>query len=176
MTDIQVKYWANQETKRSNLAQETETKRHNLAYEGETKRHNVAQEQLGINTLGETIRHNKVTESETKRHNSEGERIAWSTLGETVRHNKQQENIGYINADASQKQAEAARTNARTNQLKHDLDVVAHQYKVDYDLIDLDRKERELQANINLRQQEILVKQQGDLVKAGSRVLSSLLR
>lgn len=73
MTRNQLQYWANQETKRSNLANEQETHRSNVA--DETERH----------------RHNTVTEFETSRHNVKGER-------ETNRHNLASEKIDRTNA------------------------------------------------------------------------------
>lgn len=67
-----------------------ESERHNKATEKETNRHNVVVEQ-------ETYRHNTVVESETHRHNVVQEGIGWSQ------------------AAAAHKQANAALMNAQTN-------------------------------------------------------------
>lgn len=122
MTDIQVKYWDLQESKR-----------HNVATEGETYRHNVVSEQQNAVALGETVRHNRATEAETQRHNQQQEKLGFATLDETIRHNKRteayqmsslaeairhnkaNEGIAQLNASASMMQAEAARQNAKTN-------------------------------------------------------------
>jgi hypothetical protein len=126
MTDIQVRYWDLQETKRHNVAYETETfrhnkatevqaskeltevTRHNKATETETKRHNIA-------TEVETYRSNRYREIETNRHNRATEKLDASKLAETKRHNIEMEGIGVIQANASWISAQAARTNAEAN-------------------------------------------------------------
>lgn len=56
MTANQLQYWANQETKRANLAKEAENIRSNTAKEAENVRSNKAKEK-------ETKRHNKWSEA-----------------------------------------------------------------------------------------------------------------
>lgn len=68
MTRNQLQYWANQEIKRSNLANERETHRNNVITENEIGRHNVATER-------ETSWHNRVGEREVNRHNLASEKI-----------------------------------------------------------------------------------------------------
>lgn len=62
MTRNQIEYWALEENKRSNRANEVERKRNNINVEGETKRSNLAREL-------ETNRHNLATERQAVREN-----------------------------------------------------------------------------------------------------------
>lgn len=94
MTDIQVKFWAN-----------NENVRHNQATEYETNRHNVATENQAANELQETVRSHKMNELlthqqnlETQRHNAATELLGIQTLGETIRHNKLNEGIALFQA------------------------------------------------------------------------------
>lgn len=92
MTANQIAYWNVVEYERHNKASEAETYRHNSAQEVETNRHNVVMEV-------ETNRHNVVTERETERHNRATEAIGWSQ------------------AAASHKMANAALMNAETERM-----------------------------------------------------------
>lgn len=135
MTEIQVKYWANQETQRHNEATEkqaaqelTETGRHNLATEStasrqvsENVRHNKVSEGQNLMSIKETSRHNLVTESqgqqninETVRHNKKSEQLTSKTIKETTRHNK-----------ATEK--EATRHNSSTESLTAQSNKIAQQ-------------------------------------------------
>nr|AVX53614.1 putative ORF1 [Marmot picobirnavirus]AVX53735.1 putative ORF1 [Marmot picobirnavirus] len=111
MTDIQVRYWQNVETRRHNVSTETqarnelkETKRHNVTGETETKRHNVATERIDSGKLKESTRHNKVTES-----------ISRNSLSETKRSNRANEKINRKNANTNAKNASTNARNAATN-------------------------------------------------------------
>lgn len=94
MTDIQVRYWANRETQRHNVATEKQA-----ANElDETVRHNVRSEDINQQQVSENVRHNKVNEGqnllslkETKRHNLVGENQGQQNINEAVRHNKRTE-------------------------------------------------------------------------------------
>lgn len=136
MLQTQVNYWTLMENRRHNLASEGENQRHNVRTEDlgfdtlvETRRHNVVSEDLGFRTLDETRRHNVQTESigwgnlaETTRHNKATEDIGWADIGikrqnaetnafsaqEMQRHNIMSENIGQLQAAASQQQAAAS--------------------------------------------------------------------
>lgn len=92
MTTMGLDYLKYQETKRSNLAQETETNRSNVVREGEINRSNLAKE-------GENNRHNVVTEVETNRHNIAGEvetnRSNLAREAENNRSNVARENENY---------------------------------------------------------------------------------
>nr|AVX53540.1 putative ORF1 [Marmot picobirnavirus] len=132
MTQIQVDYWRNVETKRHNVATEgqavnelkeakrhntvgeKETRRHNVAGEKETKRHNIATESTEKGKLTETRRHNKAGESidrykakETKRHNKASEGIDRSKTSETRRHNQVTEAQERRKIDISQQSIDA---------------------------------------------------------------------
>lgn len=105
ITDIQVKYWGLQETKRNNQATEQETHRSNVARENETSTHNRAQEALGMMQLSEASRHNMATEQ-----------ISRDTLNESSRHNRAQESLGYSQLAETRRvnNANIANINART--------------------------------------------------------------
>lgn len=112
MTDIQVKYWANQENARHNLVTEEETGRANRAGEG-----------LRSAELTETVTSHRNTEGlksqelgETKRKNLEDASIRWSELGEKKRANLENEGINRMMASASTVQAAASMKNAESNQ------------------------------------------------------------
>nr|AVX53522.1 putative ORF1 [Marmot picobirnavirus] len=126
MTDIQVRYWANKESARHNLATEeqarnelVETNRHNVVGERETIRHNVAGER-------ETKRHNVATEGETKRHNVRTEGQTDRQLSENKRHNVVTENLTKrdiankerkTTSDIQLNKAKAAESNARAKNI-----------------------------------------------------------
>lgn len=143
MTDIQVRYWANRETQRHNVATEnqaaqelTESQRHNMAAENinqqqvsENVRHNKVGEAQNQRSINETIRHNIVGESqnrlnlkENKRHNKAGEKLTARNIREASRHNKASEALSAqsnaiaqqdANTRASKVRAENALTNAK---------------------------------------------------------------
>lgn len=100
MTDIQVRYWANQETGRHNLATE-EQAQNELS---ETNRHNLVSENVSRDTLTESKRHNVATESQAK-----------ATLKETTRSNKANESIQRANTKVQAKNAKTNAKNASTN-------------------------------------------------------------
>lgn len=121
MLNTQVAYWANQEQKRHNLAQEDVS---NRSLE-ESKRHNLRTEQWQFGSLGEQTRHNKATESwqsaslaETTRHNRASESISWSQLFETSRHNQQQEAIGWGSLGESIRHNQANEAEQRRHNLQ----------------------------------------------------------
>lgn len=66
MTNNQLQYLQNVETRRNNLVVSNETHRHNKAGEGETKRHNLITEKQGARNLSENKRHNLKTEKLSK--------------------------------------------------------------------------------------------------------------
>lgn len=124
MTQNQLKYWADKEVKRHNLAMEDlqsqtlrESTRHNLSVEGETNRSNEAQERLkdaqnaiamfsaqssdyiGRFNAVEGRRHNLYAEQETQRHNER-------TETETQRHNERSEQIDFLGQGTSNKNSE----------------------------------------------------------------------
>nr|AVX53306.1 putative ORF1 [Marmot picobirnavirus] len=112
MTKNQLEYWAQQETKRSNLA--------NLA---EVNRHNLAVERLTAANQSEAARHNTASEAEAHRANVQSEQIrrdsnaiSWSGLTETVQHNRASEDTNLLLAAASGRQASAALQQASANQ------------------------------------------------------------
>lgn len=142
MTRNQLTYWANQEAKRSNLANERETNRHNVVTEGETERHNrvgegeTSRHNIAVET--ETGRHNRVTEDqgqqtidETKRHNISTETIDLGRLNETIRHNQRTEGQTDVSLGLTAKQlAEAIRHNKASEGLTSvDLSISAAQQK-----------------------------------------------
>lgn len=104
MTTNQINYWANQEVKRANQAQEklkkydidqrtslgrdtlAETNRSNLARELETNRHNLA-------TEGQTAVDLGIKQQEADTH-KEQLGINWASLAEVAKHNRAQEAIG----------------------------------------------------------------------------------
>lgn len=95
MTDIQLKFWAQNEVQRHNYATEAqaaselqETRRHNVVTETETTRHNRVSEIQVDRQIVETQRHNRVTEDETTRHNLQQETLGFQSLNETRRHNR----------------------------------------------------------------------------------------
>lgn len=116
MTEIQLKYQANVETNRANLARENQA-RNELS---ETNRHNVA-------TEGEAVRHNKVGEGleaakvkETGRHNRASEKISKDTLKETKRSNKAREKETHRSNKANEKETKRSnkareKENSRSN-------------------------------------------------------------
>lgn len=139
MTDIQLKFWAQNETQRHNYATEAqaaselnETRRHNIAGERETQRHNLRTELQTDSMLVENVRHNMATEHETTRHNEQMETIGFGNLNETRRHNMAGERetrrhnvisesndrrriaVAERANDISQQQADTARYNAST--------------------------------------------------------------
>lgn len=101
MTRNQIDFWKLQESKRSNLANESEARRHNV----ETEQHNVR-------VLGETQRHNVAGESETSRHNLQTEAYQANDLLERSRSNRAQEEIARERNTISNMQLlETARSN-----------------------------------------------------------------
>lgn len=80
MTQNQIAYQANIETKRANLARETETHRTNVANEEENKRYHTA-------SVAETNRANLAKERETNRSNLANEMLKATQIAETQRSN-----------------------------------------------------------------------------------------
>lgn len=103
-----IKKAANKESKRANQAREKETHRTNIAQEKETKRSNVARER-------ETLRSNKANESYRDR-----------ALKETQRSNKAQENLGF------QRNVETSRANRANEALQAQNLRQTQQYNYDY--------------------------------------------
>lgn len=107
MLATQVQYWAQQENKRHNMAQDVlgfrtleESQRHNIVSENENIRHNVAQEDYWSNSLSETFRHNVAQEGIQTESNS----IGWANA-----------NINLANAETNRLNAETNRANAETS-------------------------------------------------------------
>jgi len=111
MTDIQVKYWDLQETKRANRARESETYRHNSATEVQAR-----------NELAETIRSHKTVETETQRHDLATEQLTASDLQERARHNRVTEQLDATRIQEQARHNRASesvdRMNAETNRIR----------------------------------------------------------
>jgi hypothetical protein len=108
MTDIQVRYWANKETGRHNLATEEQAK-NELA---ETSRHNLVGENISRDTLTETSRHNVATETQAKKE-----------LVETKRSNKANESIKRTQNAIQAQNASTNAYNAQTQRAKAQADI-----------------------------------------------------
>lgn len=160
MTRNQNDFLRNQEQARSNRVNENltllaneEVKRHNLATEGvsrdtltEQSRHNQATESQASDSLKETTRHNTSVESETNRANLANEYLTGqknqiqyeynlANLGEMSRHNQAAEQIGFLqaaasqtSADASRQQADASTRQARVAELRQAVEATAADY------------------------------------------------
>lgn len=146
MTTNQINYFANQETKRSNLANEklkkydidkrtklgydnlAETNRSNVAREIETNRHNLATEgytaqELGIkqqdaDTRQQQLSINWANLAEQSRANRANESLALQRLNEDYRANTAKETTNAYTALISSKQQQTAETQAQTQQYK----------------------------------------------------------
>lgn len=92
MTDIQVKYWTVEESKRHNSATEAQA-RNELA---ETGRHNLVAEAQNKRNIDENVRHNKKTEQ-----------LSSKQLRETKRHNIVSENVSKRSNEIANKRADA---------------------------------------------------------------------
>lgn len=108
MTDIQVRYWANKETGRHNLATESQAK-NELA---ETNRHNIVTENVSKSALAESKRHNVATEKQAK-----------ATLKETKRSNKANESIKRTGNAIQKQNANTNAYNAQTNRAKANAEI-----------------------------------------------------
>lgn len=100
MTDIQLKYWTLEETKRHDLRTEGQTdvdlNRRQREYE-------------------EVVRHNKSTENISHWYNQANISLGYSSLDESRRHNKVTEDVAYINAASQRMSAQASQTSAQAS-------------------------------------------------------------
>lgn len=100
MTDIQLKYWTLQETKR-----------HDLRTEGQTDV-DLSRRQREYE---EVVRHNKSTENISHWYNQSNISLGYSSLDETRRHNRVTEDVSYVNAASQRMSAQASQTSAQAS-------------------------------------------------------------
>lgn len=135
MMQVEVAYLTQQETSRSNKAQETENRRANMAREAETYRSNLARE-------NETNRANLAREAETNRANLVNEHLGFLNYSEIARANRAREQENYRHNVETELNA-TNRLNFDIGRQKQEYDIQSR--KLSQDRYKLDQKDIELE-------------------------------